>query len=162
MSEPDDALQRISSAFHLHCRGDRAEARARMDALWEELDPHGDPYHRSVLAHFIADTQLEAAEELAWDERALQIAEQALDTATARASAAALEKFLPSLHMNLADGYRKAGDFDRAQHHVERGMQLGGGLGLDPYGQTVRAGLIRIQTQLDERDSGPAMIFDFE
>lgn len=162
MSEPEDALQRISSAFHLHCRGDRAEARARMDALWQELDPDGDPYHRCVLAHFIADTQLEPADELAWDERALQIADRALDTATAGASASALEKFLPSLHMNVADGYRKAGDFDRAQRHIDRGMELGGGLGLDPYGQTVRAGLIRIQAQLDERDSGPAIIFDFD
>lgn len=161
MDQQDETLQRIMDAYRLHCRGDQGEARSRLLALWDELGAGGVAYHRCVLAHFMADTQHDLEEELDWDLKALEAAEAAIEQGT-DPTLPAVERFLPSLHMNLADDFRKQGDFTRAQHHLERGMETGAGLGVDPYGQTVRAGLIRIETQIDERDSGPPVVFDFD
>lgn len=156
----NDTLSRIKELFHQFCRGDRAEARQQMAALWDEL-AGGSPYCRCVLAHFIADTQDDSADALDWDLQALQVAEEALagDPGEERA---ALEQFLPSLFMNVADGYRKAGNFIRARHYVDRGLETGGRLGTDAYGQTVRAELIRIETQIGDCETGPPVVFDYD
>ncbi len=98
---------------------------------------------------------------MAWDLEALQIADTAIEGGT-DPTVAAVEKFLPSLHTNLADDFRKQGDFPKARHHVELGMESGGRLGVDAYGQRVRAELIRIESQIDESDSGPPVVFDFD
>lgn len=161
MEQQDETLERIMETFRLYCRGDQAEARKQMAALWEELETGGLAYHRCLLAHFRADTQHELADELEWDLRALAIAEEATEKGD-DSTTAAVKKFLPSLHMNLADDFRRQGDFPSARRHVERGMETGGELGIDRYGQTVRAELIRIESQIAERDSGPPVIFDFD
>lgn len=147
--------------FRLYCRGAQVEARQQFAELWEEFEADSDAYPRCLLAHFIADTQHELDDELAWDLTALEIAEAAIEAGT-DPTVPAVEKFLPSLHMNLADGFRKQGDFVRARFHADCGMELGGGLGLDPYGQRVRAELIRIEAQIADSDSGPPIVFDSE
>lgn len=159
--EQDETLERIMEAFRLYCRGDQTQAREQMAALWEELETGGLSYHRCLLAHFKADTQHEPGAELEWDLKALSIAEKAIEKGD-DPTVAAVNKFLPSLHMNLADDFRRQGDFTRAQRHVERAMESGGELGIDRYGQTVRAELIRIESQIAERDSGPPVVFDFD
>lgn len=161
MDQQDETLQRIRESFRLYCRGDQTEAWRQLAGLWDELKSDGHAYQRCVLAHFIADTQHDPEEELAWDLEALQIADTAIEGG-ADPTVAAVEKFLPSLHMNLADDFRKQGDFPKARHHVEQGMEAGGTLGIDAYGQRVRAELMRIEAQIAETDSGPPVVFDFD
>lgn len=161
MEQQDETLERITEAFRLYCRGDQAEAREQMAALWEELEAGGLAYHRCLLAHFRADAQHELADELEWDLKALSIAEEAMEKGD-DPTLAAVKKFLPSLHMNLADDFRRQGDFRRAQRHIQQGMESGGELGIDRYGQTVRAELIRIESQIAASDSGPPVVFDFD
>lgn len=154
----DPKLEQIMESFRQFCRGEQTAARAEMAQLWKDLED-APAYHRCVLAHFIADTQQAGAGELEWDLRALEIAQAALEAGD-DPTAEAVEKFLPSLHMNAADSLRKQSDFSRAAEHVEQGLRLSGNLGLGPYGQKVRAELIRIEAQVNDLDSGPAMIFE--
>jgi tetratricopeptide (TPR) repeat protein len=160
--QQDEVLARIKNAFRLYCRAEVAEGRRLLEELWEELGPD-KPYHRSVTAHYLADTQVELEDELMWDLRAMEAAQAVEDEPPGSSPyAAAVKAFLPSLHLNLADCYRRMGDFDKARHHAEEGAASAGVLGLDHYGQTVRGGLIRVQTQIDELDKGPSIIFDFD
>lgn len=72
----DDAVMtRIGQAVMLLHGGDREEARNRFGALWSELGADGDALHRCTLAHYMADTQDDPGDELAWDLRALTAAE---------------------------------------------------------------------------------------
>lgn len=72
----DDAVMtRIGQAIMLLHGGDREEARNRFGALWSELGADGDALHRCTLAHYMADTQDDPGDELAWDLRALTAAE---------------------------------------------------------------------------------------
>lgn len=163
MNQPNPTLERIKNAMRSFHRGDRPQAREELRELWDELGASGDTYHRSVVAHYLADVQDNLQDELTWDLRALETAESASTEAGEAAPALGpVRAFLPSLHLNLADVFRRMGQFDRARDHVERGGELSGTLGLDAYGQTVRSGLIRVQTQIDDLDSGPAVIFEMD
>lgn len=70
---PDAVPTRIGQVVMLHHAGDREEARQRLLDLWAEIGEHGDPLHRCTLAHYLADTQDDPADELAWDLRALTV-----------------------------------------------------------------------------------------
>lgn len=72
----DGVLTRIGQAIMLHHGGDREEARARLTALWTEIGPHADAFHRCTLAHYLADTQDDPLDELGWDLRALNAAQE--------------------------------------------------------------------------------------
>lgn len=74
----DTMPTRIGQAVMLHRGGDREEARNRLGELWQELGPDGDALHRCTLAHYLADTQDDPADELAWDLRALAAADRAV------------------------------------------------------------------------------------
>ena len=156
-------MEEIRSAFRLFWRGERTEGRGRLMQIWERLGAEGDVFHRSVTAHFLADTQDSMEAELEWDLRALEVA-MSLDDRTAEAYplTAMLRRFLPSLHLNLADDYRRMGDFEKARHHAALGNELSVGLGFDTYSQTVREGLVRVEAQIEQRDSGPSVVFDFD
>lgn len=71
-------LVRIGQTVMLHTGGDREEARNRLVDLWEEVGERGDPYHRCILAHYLADTEADPADELDWDLRALTAADALL------------------------------------------------------------------------------------
>jgi hypothetical protein len=162
LNQQDEILARIKNAFRLYCRAEVAEGRRLLEELWEELGPD-KPYHRSVTAHYLADTQIDPEEELKWDLRALEAALVVFDDPSGTSPyLPAIQTFMPSLHLNLADGYRRMGDFEKARHHAEEGAASAGALGLDHYGQTVRGGLIRVQAQIEELDRGPSIIFDFD
>jgi len=163
VNSQNDTLERIREAFRLHCRSEHLEGLRRLHEIWDELDPDGDPFFRCLTAHYLADTQSDPNEALRWDMRALEVAESAtVEGDATRPSAAALHAFYPSLHLNLADGFRKLGDFDSARRHADLGMESSAGLGLDAYGQNVRAGLVRVTAQIEELDRGPSVIFDFD
>lgn len=132
-SAADDAmLTRIGQVVMLHRGGDREEARSRFLRLWAEIGEEGDPLCRCTLAHFMAGTQDEPLDELAWDLRALsaadELAAQALVTARA---------LYPSLHLSLAVDYAKVGRTGAAHSHLRR-ARFAVGVLQDGSGQSER------------------------
>ncbi|MFJ6185249.1 hypothetical protein [Streptomyces sp. NPDC092295] len=75
-------MTRIGQAVMLLHGGDREEARNRFGELWTELGEAGDAFHRCALAHYMADTQDDPGDELAWDLRALTAAAGLADEPT--------------------------------------------------------------------------------
>ncbi|BAC74723.1 hypothetical protein SAVERM_7012 [Streptomyces avermitilis MA-4680 = NBRC 14893] len=154
---PDAMMTRIGQVAMLHHAGDREEARGRFLGLWAEIGDGGDPLHRCTLAHYLADTQDDPVDELAWDLRALSAAEELTDERVAEhehEDALAVRAFYPSLHLNLAADYVKLGRSDAARSHLRRARGAVGVLGDDSYGDGVRAAIGRLELRLD--GDGPA------
>ncbi|WP_416974390.1 hypothetical protein [Streptomyces sp. 4F14] len=63
-------------------------------------------------------------------------------------SALAIRGFYPSLHLNLAESYRKTGDLDRARSHVAQGRGYLDALAPDAYGDMIRGALERLAAEL--------------
>ncbi|MGW7424195.1 hypothetical protein ACWGJB_29915 [Streptomyces sp. NPDC054813] len=144
---PDAVLTRIGQVVMLHHAGDREEARGRLLDLWAELGEHGEPLHRCTLAHYLADTQDDPSDELAWDLRALSAADEA-------EGAEGLRGFYPSLHLNLAADYVKLGRTEAARTHLRRARgAAAAALGDDGYGDGVRAAISRLELRLGEDDT---------
>ncbi|MFE9452991.1 hypothetical protein [Streptomyces sp. NPDC006739] len=150
---PDAVLTRIGQMVMLYHGGDREEARRRLLDLWAELGEDGDPLHRCTLAHYLADTQDDPSDELAWDLRALSAAEE-LTAGQSEGDPARLRAFFPSLHLNLAADYVKLGRSEAARVHLHRARRTAGSLVDDGYGDGVRAEIIRLELRLGE--DGPA------
>ncbi|NED21547.1 hypothetical protein G3I31_26395, partial [Streptomyces sp. SID9913] len=107
---PDAVLTRIGQVVMLHHAGDREEARHRLLGLWTEIGEHGDPLHRCTLAHYLADTQDDPEDELAWDLRALTAAEEARgDRPDGFGDAREVRALYPALHLSLATDYAGLG-----------------------------------------------------
>ncbi|MFJ9632697.1 hypothetical protein ACIRU8_33835 [Streptomyces sp. NPDC101175] len=153
---PDALLTRIGQVVMLHHGGDREEARERLLGLWAELGEDGDPLHRCTLAHYLADTQDDPSDELAWDLRALSAADELTDGRapgdTGRQGASAVRAFYPSLHLNLAADYVKLGRSDAARTHLRRARGACAVLTDDGYGNGVRAAIGRLELRLDTAD----------
>lgn len=148
---PDAVLTRIGQVVMLHHAGDREEARHRFLGLWAEIGEHGDPLHRCTLAHYLADTQDDPADELAWDLRALTAAEEAREEALAVTAVTAI---YPSLHLDLADDYLGLGHRDAARTHLRWAREAAAALTGDRYGEGVRAAIARLESRLGEGGSG--------
>ncbi|PZT73835.1 MULTISPECIES: hypothetical protein [unclassified Streptomyces] len=138
---------RIGQAVMLLHGGDREEARNRFAALWSDLGDEGDALHRCTLAHYLADTQDDPADELAWDLRALTAARALPDGQAVRA-------FYPSLHLSLAADYVKLRRPAAARDHLERARAASAVLADDGtddgYGGGVRAEIDRLERRLRE------------
>ncbi|MFC3578232.1 hypothetical protein ACFOZ0_34245 [Streptomyces yaanensis] len=146
---PDAVMSRIGQVVMLHHGGDREEARDRFLRLWAEIGEAGDPLHRCTLAHYMADTQDDPTDELAWDLRALSAAEELTDERVAEHDGAlAVRAFYPSLHLNLAADYVKLGRSEAARVHLRRARGAAGALGDDGYGDGVRAAIGRLERRL--------------
>ncbi|MEU2930325.1 hypothetical protein ABZ636_35530 [Streptomyces sp. NPDC007251] len=143
---PDAVLTRIGQVVMLHHGGDREEARSRLLTLWAEIGEDGDPLHRCTLAHYLADTQDDAEDELAWDLRALSAAEEE----AGGGAPPGVRGFLPSLHLNLAADYVKLGRDEAARSHLRRARETAGALARDGYGEGVRAAIGRLESRLGE------------
>ncbi|MEV4753844.1 tetratricopeptide repeat protein [Micromonospora sp. NPDC049559] len=147
----DATLARINQGVQLHHQQGRREAARDLFArLWDEIGgERGDPLHVCVLAHSMADVQDDVDQELVWDQRALAAADLLTDDRVARAGVALpVAGLYPSLHLNLAECYRKLGDLDRAREHLQRARAGIGALGDDEYGQLIKGGLDRLTQQL--------------
>lgn len=146
---PDEVMVRMGQALELAQQGDRPGARSRFEALWAEVGPDGDPFHRVAIAHQLADVQDDPLEELAWDERALAAAELLTDERVAAGGVATgAASLYPSLHLNLADVLLRLGRPDRAAHHVAAGRAALGALPDDGYRQLIVGGLDRVEAAL--------------
>ncbi|MEV0173769.1 hypothetical protein AB0I00_21945 [Streptomyces sp. NPDC050803] len=152
---PDAVMTRIGQVVMLHHAGDREEARHRFLDLWAEIGEHGDPLHRCTLAHYLADTQDDPWDELAWDLRALTAAEELTDDRLAEhEDALAVRALYPSLHLNLAADYVKLGRSEAARTHLRRARGTADALADDGYGDGVRAAISRLELRLGE--GGPS------
>lgn len=151
----DVVMTRIGQAVMLLHGGDREEARNRFGALWAEIGEGGDAWHRCALAHYMADTQDDPGDELAWDLRALTAAQTLTgDGMAGHRDALAVRVFRPSLHLNLAADYLKLERPAAARIHLDRARQASGVLaddGMDDgYGGGVRAAIGRLERRLRE------------
>jgi hypothetical protein len=147
----DATLVRIGDGMQLHHRrGRRAAARQVFSQIWDEIGgEHGDPLHVCVLAHAMADVQYNVHQELVWDQRALAAADALTDERVTQAGVAVpVAGWYPSLHLNLAECYRKLGDLHRAREHLHRAHAGISALADDEYGQLIKAGLDRLAQQL--------------
>ncbi|CAM5239546.1 hypothetical protein NEH83_04105 [Streptomyces sp. JUS-F4] len=176
----DAVMTRIGQAIMLLHGGDREEARNRFGALWSELGADGDALHRCTLAHYMADTQDDPGDELAWDLRALTAAEGlraaeagGAGTGTAEGAGAsdvpggaegadggpvaehpdipAVRAFYPSLHLNLAADYLKLQRPESARIHLQRARAAAESLADDGYGGGVRAAIDRLELRMREQ-----------
>ena len=155
MSEPqqetshDGTMVRIGQAIILHRGGDREEARNRFARLWEETGDDGDLFHRCTIAHYMADTQDDPADELEWDRRALAAAD-ALTSEEVQwgEHVLAVRSFYPSLYLNLAADHVKLGDESAALRALGRARGASSELPDDDYGEGIRAGIARLGAQL--------------
>lgn len=147
----DEVMTRIGQSVILHHAGDREEARHRFLALWAEIGEHGEALHRCTLAHYLADTQDDPSDELAWDLRALTAAEELSDERLAgQDGALAVRALYPSLHLNLAADYEKLGRGGPARTHLRRARGAAETLAEDRYGDGVRAAISRLELRLGE------------
>jgi len=137
-------MTRIGQGMELSQRGEREAARRWLAEVWHDIGGEsGDPFHRCALAHAMADVQDDVQEELAWDLRALEAADLITGERAAQAGVTGpVSGFYPSLHLNLAECYRKLGEFDRAREHLQRGRAAVGALGDDGYGRMVKGAVL--------------------
>ena len=148
-TEVDPIMARIGQAIALSQQGQRADARSAYSEIWAEIGADGEPLHRCLLAHHMADVQDDPRNELAWDLRALEAAKSVTDQRAAAAGATGpVAAFYPSLHLNLGEDHRKLGDMAEARRHLELGRRGVGSLGDDPYSSMIKAGLEALAERL--------------
>ncbi|WP_306323238.1 MULTISPECIES: hypothetical protein [unclassified Streptomyces] len=151
----DAMMSRIGQAVMLHHGGDREEAQGRLLGLWAEIGEDGDALHRCTLAHYMADTQDDPSDELAWDLRALSAADSLTqERLSEHEGSLAVRAFYPSLHLNLAADYVKLDRPAAARSHLARARAAAGALGDDGYGDGVRAALTRLEEKVAGMGAG--------
>lgn len=152
-AESDPTMDAIAHAVTTGRAGDAAAAREHLLDLWSEIGVLGDPLHRCTLAHYLADLYADPAQALTWDIRALDAADAVTDQRVQEHHAGLhVAGFYPSLHLNLADNYRRLGSFDAAAGHVTAAREHAPNLPDGPYGDTVRAVIDEVADAIDRRD----------
>jgi hypothetical protein len=156
-SAPDLILAQVGEAI-ARTRTDRLAARDLLASLWDVVGMTGDALHRVAIAHAMADVQDGPQEELMWDLRALAAADQ-LDDARLEAAgmAAQVADLVPSLHLNLADVYRRLGDAVSARVHVAQAHAAIRNLVDGGAATMIRDALDRVAMQLPECGAGNAL-----
>jgi hypothetical protein len=153
-SERDPILVGVGDAIGL-TRSEPARAREKLAALWATVGEDGDALHRCAIAHAMADVVETPEDELLWDLRALD-AGVVLDDARLEAAgmAASVEGLMSSLHLNLADVYRRLGNAAKAREHVAASNAAIASLAGDGYAEMVKTALSRITFSLPH-EHGP-------
>jgi hypothetical protein len=100
----------------------------------------------------MADLQTSPEEELCWDLRAFEAA-QDLNNDRLRAYHTSLDlaTFFPSLHLNIAEDYRKLGKWGEAQEHLKKAREGVDLLPEDGYGKMIRGGIIQLAERLAQK-----------
>ncbi|CAN5127432.1 hypothetical protein BH20ACT5_BH20ACT5_11850 [soil metagenome] len=142
-------MTRIGEGIGLSQVGEWYASRELFAQFWADLGGEtGDPLHRCALAHAMADVQEDPDQELTWDLRALAAADLITADRAARAGLpGSVRGLYPSLHLNLAECYRKLGDLDQARDQLQLGQDAVGALGEDGYSR-LRSGLDRLAERL--------------
>jgi hypothetical protein len=149
MAEPDQVMLRLGEALQAGQSGERARAHALFAALWTEIGPDGDAFHRMSVAHSMADVQDDPHDELGWDLLALEAAQHVTQERAAEAGLTTpVAALFPSLHLNLGEDYRTIGDLESARDHLALGQEAAGALPDDGYGTMIRNGLAALADRL--------------
>jgi hypothetical protein len=129
-------------------RLEKSEARRELLAAWQMLGER-DFAPRCVLAHYLADTEAEVSAELEWDLLALEAAERCTDVEL-RAWFPGLDRatFFPSLHLNLAQAFERAGQLDAARTHLARAENSADLLVDSPIGILTKGAIARLRASL--------------
>jgi hypothetical protein len=151
MVDTDPMMDRINAGIALVHGGQREKARRVFTDIWREIDLEGEPFHRCVLAHFMADVQEDPRDELMWDLRALAAAELLTDgRLQAHHASLSLPGFFPSLHLNVGEAYRKLGDSTNARTHLQHAQRAANALNdAGGYMTTIRGGIARLAERLE-------------
>lgn len=138
----------ITDAIAVALSGEKERGGKLLLDCWNTTKPTDHAY-RCVLAHYLADTQNELEQEVAWDEIALQEHAFLKDRDLAPLGIASARGLLPSLQLNLADGYHRQGKNDLAKDHVGQGLNAAEALNEDGYGRMILAGLNNLAQRID-------------
>ncbi|MEW2418902.1 hypothetical protein AB0953_35270 [Streptomyces sp. NPDC046866] len=152
-ASPDRTMEAIGHAVAEGQAGNRASARQTLLGLWSAIGATGDPLHRCSLAHHMADLYEDPAQALAWDVRALDAAD-AMTAERVQEHHAGLDiaGFYPSLHLNLADDYRRLGSFEAATEHINAAKTHAPSLPQNPYGDLLRGAIQEVAEAIAGRD----------
>jgi tetratricopeptide (TPR) repeat protein len=160
LAESDPLLADVGRAIGMSHRGDRRGAQELLRRAWDRVGADGDALHRVSIAHSLADLQDDAEEELRWDLLALAAAEQLTDERSAAAGIGTpAAGFYPSLHLNLAEVYRKLGRIRESREHLQEGLAAAESLGwsdaaADGYQVMVTDALQRLGERLRPAEQG--------
>jgi hypothetical protein len=150
----DPTMEAIGRAVTEGLAGEVDSARRELLDLWSAIGVTGDPLHRCSLAHYLADLHTDPAQALAWDVRALDAADAVTQQRVQEHDAALrIAGFYPSLHLNLADGYRRLASFEAAAEHVEAARRHAPGLSRDAYGDLLRTAIDQVADAIGRRDT---------
>ncbi|WP_245704035.1 hypothetical protein [Streptomyces lushanensis] len=150
---PDPTMEAIGRAVIDGRAGDIASARQKLLSLWSEIGVTGDPLHRCSLAHYLADLYEDPAQALAWDIRAMDAAEAVTEQRVREHHADLhIAGFYPSLHLNLADNYRRLGSFEAATKHIDAAKAHVSSLPQDSYGDLIRGAVQEVAEAIAVQD----------
>ena len=153
---PDPTMAAIGEAVAEGRAGDIASARRKLLDLWSAIGVTGDPLHRCSLAHYLADLYEDPARAIAWDIRALDAADALTEQRVQEHHASLhIAGFYPSLHLNLADDYRRLGSFEAAAEHINAAEAHAPGLPRGPYGDLLRGAVREVAEAIARRDRTP-------
>jgi tetratricopeptide (TPR) repeat protein len=145
----DAVMAAIARAQQAALSGQREQARASFQALWDQLGPDGDPMHQVTLAHYMADVQTDPELELDWDQRALAAADRVTDErAKSYHPSMEVRGFYASLYANLAADYERLGRSDEARRHLDLARAAIADLPEGGYGDLVRTSIDDLATRL--------------
>ncbi|MBJ7906113.1 hypothetical protein IF655_22740 [Streptomyces sp. DSM 110735] len=154
MTTHDPTMEAIGAAVTEGRTGYPASARQRLLDLWSTTGPAGDPLHRCTLTHYLADLYDDPAQALAWDIRALDAAESLTERRVqAHDTDLQLAAFYPSLHLNLADNYRRLGSFTAATEHIDAARHHAPHLPEDGYGDLLRTAIEEVAEAITQRST---------
>ncbi|AZK97589.1 MULTISPECIES: hypothetical protein [Streptomyces] len=149
----DPTMEAIGHAVAEGRSGDGASARRKLLGLWSAIGVTGDPLHRCSLAHYLADLYEDPAQALAWDIRALDAADAVTEQRVQEHHAGLhIAGFYPSLHLNLADNYRRLGSFEAATEHINAARAHTPSLPQGPYGDLLRGAVQEVAQAIAGRD----------
>ncbi|NLE78158.1 MAG: hypothetical protein GX610_00985 [Rhodococcus sp.] len=152
----DPVMTAIIEAVTKGRAGDSDSAREALLALWATIGSNGDPLHRCTLAHYLADLYDDPAQALTWDVRALDAADAITEQRVQEHHAGLhVSGFYPSLHLNLADNYRRLESFDAASAHIDVAREHSSALPENAYGALVRDGIDGVAEAIARRDTTP-------
>ncbi|MFC9471541.1 hypothetical protein ACWF99_10335 [Nocardia sp. NPDC055002] len=154
MTTADPIMDRITQGVNDFRIGDAERARTTLLEVWAEVGPAGDPLHRCTLAHYLADVYDDPAEALVWDVRALDAADALTDTRLNDHHAGLqVAGFYPSLHLNLADNFRRLGAFPAATRHLDAARERLDILPDDDYGAVIRGVVAELAVSIAAEDT---------
>jgi hypothetical protein len=139
---------RVLEAVQLALTADREAARERLHEAWRSLS-EDDAFHRCVVAHYLADLQPLAIDELKWDQRALDAALSCSPAAfEERMPGVGKSAFLPSLHLNLAASLERVGHVAAAKVQAAAARDQLQSLVQTPLGELTRGAVLRLCERL--------------